>query len=844
MMQVSDLGKLQLPVFSSIPEVIDVLKTNRDIVLEAAPGAGKTTLIPLALYLAGLLKDRKLIMLEPRRLAARGAAVRMASLLGESIGHTVGFRTRLETRVSTSTRIEVVTEGILTRILQNDPSLDGYGFVVFDEFHERNLAGDLGLAFVKDVQASIREDLRVILMSATLDGPTLAKKVEAVHILSEGKIFPITTIYSPQAQGKRFEEHVASVAMEAIDAQGGDVLVFLPGISEIRRTERILSSWKHPDNLEIFTLYGDLSPQLQDSVLRGAIPGKRRIILSTSLAESSLTVPGVSAVVDGGLSRTMEYDPNSGMNRLVTRPVSLSSANQRRGRAGRECPGICYRCWSEFEEKGFTKDRTPEILVSELSGTVLEGAGWGVKELKTLFWIDTPPQAHVNEATRLLVGLGAIDQHSKITQQGKQMLEQGMHPRLAHLVLAGSKVGLDVESRLLAALLEEGDFYDRKSETGTAKTADLLERLEILEEKGRFSYPLSDQERLRAERILANFRKRGAGQGGERRGFVANLTLASILADAYPDRIAIRGKDKRNIYQLANGKQVHLDPSDPLSHASFLVVPEIEVRKDASWIRLALEIPNDEFEKITLRQGTSDERISWDEGTNRLIAVKATCLGEIVLRTEPLLTPDANTVGEVLLEMLRKERLASLPWTDETLDLVERVGFLHHHRPLDWPDFSIDGLLSYLPELLEGYLFDVRKSSDLKRIPLLPLLKGMLGAEKGKELDRLAPSNIQVPSGSKIRIDYTDKASPSLEVRIQELFGLKATPALLGGKIPLRIKLLSPARRPIQMTSDLESFWKNTYPEVRKELKIRYPKHYWPEDPYVAEAIRGVRPRK
>jgi ATP-dependent helicase HrpB len=843
-MLLADLGKTNLPVFHSFPALITALTDGHDVVLEASPGAGKTTLVPLALYLSGVFGKKKLIMLEPRRIAVRSAARRMSSLLGESVGQTVGYRTRLETCLSSVTRIEVVTEGILTRIIQNNPLLDDYGVVIFDEFHERNLPSDLGLALVKDIQTSVRKDLRVLLMSATLEGQPLSDKIGAVHLLSEGQSFPVRTVYTQPPQGKRLEEHVASVALDAVEAQEGDVLVFLPGIGEIRRTERILQSWNIPGHLDILQLYGDLPPSQQDAVLNGSVPGRRRIILSTSLAESSLTVPGVSAVVDAGLARTLEYDPNSGMNRLVTRPVSLASANQRRGRAGRERPGICYRCWSEFDEKGFAKDSTPEILISDLSGLVLELAGWGVQDLSRLFWIDSPPLANVKEAQRLLAALDAVDDQLRITKQGREMLEQGLHPRLARFVISGRKEGWAEESLLLAALLEEGDFYDRTSEMGVRKSADLLERLETLQGMDRFSAVLSDQERSRAERILATFRKMMAFKREEKGKTSKAGTLASLLAAAYPDRIAVRGKDNRNAYQLSNGKQIHLDPADPLSHFCFLVVPEIEMRKDACWIRLAMGIPRLEFENISRKMGRNFEEVYWDYGKKRLLAVSEFRLGEIVLRSEPIPNPDRRMVNTVLLEMLKKERLAPLPWTEETRDFISRVGFLHFHAPSEWPDFSVEGLLPHLQRLLDGSLDDVRKESDLKEIPFLHLLKEMLGFERCREMERLAPLFVRVPSGSRIRIDYSDKSSPSLEVRIQELFGLQSTPFLLDGKIPLRIKLLSPALRPIQMTSDLESFWKNTYPEVRKELRIRYPKHYWPENPYEAEAIRGVRPRR
>jgi ATP-dependent helicase HrpB len=818
-----------LPIESLLPAVRDALDTRGCAVLEAPPGAGKTTRVPLALLDASWLAGRKLVMLEPRRLAARAAASFMARQLGEAAGETVGYRVRMDNRVGPRTRIEVVTEGVLTRMLQSDPSLAGYGAVIFDEFHERSLNADLALALCLEARQALRPDLRLLVMSATLAGDTVARLLDgAPQLRSEGRSFPVVTRYFPPMPGSRLEATVAQAARKALTEESGSVLVFLPGGGEIRRVAELLDR-QLPKDVELMALYGDLSQAQQDAAIRKPVPGRRKVVLATAIAETSLTIEGVRIVVDSGWSRVPRFDPVSGMTRLATVRVSRASAGQRRGRAGRLEPGVCYRLWSEGER--LEVHSAPEITQADLAPLTLELAQWGAQDASKLAWLDPPPAAALSQARELLLQLGALDQSGRITAHGRRLVELPLHPRLAHMVIRGAERGAGWPACLIAALVSERDIL-----SGPNVSADAGLRLRILADE---SARVDDAARVRRVRAIA---RDIAGQAGVAR--VDNRSFHDaglLLALAYPDRIAQRrpGSDAR--FLLSNGRGAFLPDSDPLGHADWLAVAELDGNARDARIFLAAELDHAALRQEFAEQIQTRDVLEWDEGRQAVDAAIETRLGAIVLERRASECPDAARVAALLLDAIRHKGLGVLPWTPAIRNWQARVTFLRRETGNDWPAVDDAALSAKLDAWLLPYLHGMSRFSHLADVPLQQALAALLDYRQQRQLDELAPTHVTVPTGSRIAIDYASGEVPVLAVRLQELFGLADTPAILGGRVPLLLHLLSPARRPVQVTRDLAGFWRSSYQDVRKDLRGRYPKHHWPDDPLQAEPVRGVR---
>ena len=817
-----------LPIEPSIPAVRSALAGSGAAVLQAPPGAGKTTRVPLALLDEPWLAGRRIVMLEPRRLAARAAASRMAQTLREPVGATVGYRIRHDTQVGRRTRIEVVTEGILTRMLQSDPGLEGIGLVIFDEFHERSLHADLGLALTLQSRAILREDLRVLVMSATLDaGPVAALLGGAPTVTSEGRSHPVETRYLPRRPGLRVEPAVASVVREALGDVSGDVLVFLPGAGEIRRVAELLG-----DGLgaEVIPLHGNLPPEMQDRAIRPSQPGRRKVVLASAIAETSLTIDGVRVVVDSGLARLPKYSPRSGMTRLATVRVSRASADQRRGRAGRLAPGVCYRLWSAAEDSQLLSAAPPEILESDLAPLALDLAAAGVADPAELAWLDPPAPAAFAQARTLLAQLGALDHQSRITPHGRSMAGLALHPRLAHMVLRGRELGAGRAACELAAILTERDMLRWRD---GAPDADLSLRVDIL--RGSIERHDVDRDALRRARVEARSCGRGGDAGAE------GASLGVLAGFAYPDRIARRRPGEGGRYLLRNGQGAALDPQ-ALAREEFLVAADLDPRSREGRILLAAPITLEEIEEYFADGLEREDVIEWDPNARAVVSRRRFRLGAVTLREAPLAQPDPGRVMDVLMARIGKEGLDVLPWDDASRRLRARLTFLNRLDP-GWPDVSDESLLGTLDEWLAPHLRGVRRGDELARLDLSEILLDRLGWEQRARLDEWAPPHIQVPSGSRIQVDYSDADVPVLAVRLQEMFGLTETPRVGLGRIPVTLHLLSPAHRPVQVTRDLAGFWRNTYFDVRKDLKGRYPKHYWPDDPLAAEPRRHPKRR-
>lgn len=806
------------------------LETGPNAVLQAPPGAGKTTLVPLVLLDAAWLETRKILMLEPRRLAARAAALRMASLLNEALGDTVGYRIRQDSRVGPKTRIEVVTEGILTRMMQDDPGLDGVGAVIFDEFHERSLNADLGLALCLEAQASLRPELRLLAMSATLDGAPLARLMQNAPILtSEGRAFPVDVRWLGKDITQRFEDAVTALIRRALaEETEGDLLVFLPGQGEIRRVQERLK--EDGDELLVAPLYGDLSQDAQDAALMPR-PGRRRVVLATAIAETSLTIEGIRVVVDGGLMRVPRFDPNGGMTRLVTVPVSKASAEQRRGRAGRLGPGVCYRLWTEAAHRALPAFSTPEIGDADLAPLVLELARWGTLDPTTLSWLDPPPMAAVAQARDLLHRLGALDTGGRITPHGRTMAGLPLHPRLSHMVIKARDLGCGALGCDLAALLSERDILK------TAREADLRVRVEALRDpRGR----ATDRGALQRCRESARQLRRQMGVPATEPN-VEDTGL--LLAFAYPDRVALsRGGDGLH-YRLSNGRGAFFPQPDPLAASEALSIAELDGNRRDARIYLAAPLTRREIETHFSDQIIVQETVLWDSRDQVVAARRQRLFGELPLDDSRLSDPSPDAVTRAMLEGIRDMGLGCLPWNATTQTLRARLNFLHRIEGAEWPDCSDEALLAGLEAWLSPWLEGVSRKAHLTRLDMMAAIDAMLTWEARKRLDQHAPTHITVPSGSRVAIDYQTGEQPVLAVRLQEMFGLADTPAIAGGRVKLTLHLLSPARRPVQVTQDLASFWANAYKQVKADLKGQYPKHYWPDDPMQAEPTARAKPR-
>jgi len=769
-------------------------------------------------------------MLEPRRLAARAAAYRIAELRGESVGESVGYRMRGDTRVGPRSRIEVVTEGVLTRRLQRDPTLDGVGLVIFDEFHERSLDADLGLALTLRTQSLVRPDLRLLVMSATLDGESVAALLGNAPILgSEGRVFPVETRYVPPRSGTRMESAVVSVIRSALRDDTGDVLVFLPGAGEIRRIETLLAESDIASDAIVLPLFGALTHETQDRAIRPDPNGRRKVVLSTSIAETSLTIDGVRVVIDAGFSRVPRFSPRTGMTRLETVRVSRASADQRRGRAGRLAPGVCYRLWPEHEDLHLLANAPPEISNADLTPLALDLAAAGVMDPAELSWLDVPPAAAFAQASELLRELTAIDD-SGVTAHGREMAALPVHPRLAHMLISSRAMKSDSVACDVAALLSERDVF--RSMAGPVD-ADLSLRIACLRGDRDAAPPGADIDRDALRRARAESERLARQLRVSTRAPASTDVVGELLALAYPDRVAQRRTGSRARFVLRNGRGAELAGAQSLSESPYLVAAELDDQRPESRIFLAAPITIDEVREAFGEQIVTEDEVAFDDATSSVVARRRERLGAIVLKDVALGRPDPDHVLGALLDAVKRRGISSLPWPDAAQRLRARMAFAHAVAS-DWPDVSHDALAERIDEWLKPAMGTARSWTDLERIDLTSALASLLDWKQRRELDDLAPTHIDVPSGSRIPIDYTDPSAPVLAVRLQEVFGLTESPRVGRGRVPVTMHLLSPAGRPVQVTRDLAGFWRTSYFDVRKDMRGRYPKHDWPEDPLSA----------
>ncbi len=823
------------PVISVLGQIREKLTEYPVVILEAPPGAGKSTLLPLELLDAPWLGNRKIIMLEPRRLAARSVALRMAELRGEAAGETVGYRVRFESKTSSRTRIEVVTEGLLTRMLQHDNALEDVGLIIFDEFHERSLQADLALTLALQVQQILRPDLRVLIMSATLDGDHLSAVLNAPVIRTTGRQYPVQVVHAPPSTDPLPIE-VARVVRRAVRENDGDVLVFLPGAGEIRRTAELLKSEELP--AVVYPLYGDLSFSQQQEAILPDPAGRRKVVLATSIAETSLTIEGITVVVDSGYSRVPRFDPRSGLTRLETVRVTRDAAEQRAGRAGRLGPGVCYRLWSQAAQVNLVASRKPEILEADLSSLILELAQWSVRDVNDLTWITPPPQGAVSQARELLESLGATD-NGIITERGRRMLALPTHPRIAHMLLeAADAAGRDPEAPALAAdiaaILEERDPLPK------AAGADLSLRVDVLR-RWRSGQKVAQEKAAleRIERLASAWRRLLSIQVDN--NIVSDTATGRWVMEAYPERIALQVDRHGERYKMSNGRGVRLPANDPLTRNQWLVIAHVDAGHQEGRVFLAAPVDPEDL----LARSEEREVVAWDEEREMVTVSVERRVGNVTLSRKPLARGADEKIAITLCAVIRQKGLSFLNWDESQYAWQARVLSLRRWRPEeDWPDVSDDHLLNTVSEWLTPFLSGLYKRSELIRLDWSAILTSLLPWDLASRLNQLAPPRLAVPSGSQIKLSYSpDGNPPVMEVRLQEVFGMLETPAVNEGRTRIVMHLLSPGFKPVQVTQDLRSFWTNTYPEVRKELRTRYPKHAWPEDPWTATAIRGVKRR-
>ncbi len=811
----------ELPVSHVLPDISAALGKEKRAVLSAPPGAGKTTLVPLHLLGQAWRDEGKIILLEPRRLAARAAAGRMASLLGEQVGETVGYRMRLDNRISARTRIEVVTEGVFARMILDDPELSGVSTVIFDEFHERSLDADFGLALALDVQSALREDLRILVMSATLDVERVAALLNHPPVVeSTGRSFPIDIRYQDRPGGERIEDAMARAITSFHASESGSILAFLPGQAEITRTAERLEGRFGAETL-IAPLYGNLSQKEQDAAIRPAAPGTRKIVLATSIAETSITIDGVRIVIDSGLQRLPVFEASTGITRLETVRVSRASADQRAGRAGRTEPGIAIRLWHQGQTAALPAFTPPQILSSDLSGLVLDLAHWGVQDTKSLAFVDQPPETTIKEARALLAQLGALDKNGALTARGKVMRDLALPPRLAAMVVSAGESGHARDAALISVLL---------TEQGLGGTGiDLEERLRRFKgEKG---------ERAEASRRLAGRLSEGLNGVSS-----AEPPLAGrLLLHAFPDRIAIQ-RGARGRYVMANGRGAELAETERLAGSQMLVIADLTGRAAQGRILAAADVSRADIEAELPGEIRTDDQTFFDRQSRQVRARRATRLGAIVFEEAPLPRPSGEAVVRALAQGLQELGLDQLPFSKEALQLRERIGFLHRTIGEPWPDMSDEALLDRMEDWFIPFQMDARGLSDISASGLSNGLMALVPHDLQRDLARLAPTHFEAPTGQRHPIQY-DGEEPTLTIRVQELFGLKQHPAVAGGRLPLLLELTSPAHRPIQTTRDLPGFWAGSWKDVRADMRGRYPRHPWPEKPDEAVPTTRAKPR-
>ncbi|DAB37363.1 MAG TPA: ATP-dependent helicase HrpB [Sulfuricurvum kujiense] len=825
---------MNLPIYDVIGDIRSALLTSNRLILQAPPGAGKTTSVPLALLDEPWLEGKQIIMLEPRRIAARSAAERMAHLLGEKVGMRIGYQIRAEKKLSSDTKILVVTEGILTRMLQSDPSLESVALIIFDEFHERHLHSDLSLAFALQSQEFLREDLKIMVMSATLDTDALQRLLNHPPLItSVGRSFPIAIEHlppnTPTIEPKKIVAALMDLIQTIIHSDEGSILVFLPGSREIKALEGMLKAYYKEREIDISPLYGELSKEVQERAIAPSL--RRKIVLATNIAETSLTIEGITIVVDSGLEKVLTFDPRSGMERLVTQRISRASADQRAGRAGRLSAGKCYRLWSATSHQMLTSHKEPEIRLCDLTPLALELGLWGDNELS---WITPPPAKALAHGVSLLQMMGAMDAKGSITAHGKAMMGLGIHPRLAHMIRIGQTLGYESEAIVLAALLNERDLFARSSE----RTSDMRERFwrlcdafnanvlpPVMAENANFILATA---RDIAKRLTSSLRLSA--------DFPSEM-IALLLTLAYPDRIARLRSPKGDKYLLSNGKEVRLAQEDDLIGEEWLIVTQSGGESTTGQIYQCAPLCIDVLERYLPELFSTEATITWNAESERVEAREITRLGAIIVESRPLEHPDAMEVKRTLLEGIRSKGVDALPWSASSVALRHRLQTMHYHcSENSFGNFSDEALLSSLEIWLLPHLSTQSSLRECESLDLYAILTSQLSWEETQRLNALLPTHFSAPSGTSVALDYSNPEAVILAVRIQEVFGLGSHPSVFEGKIPLLIHLLSPARRPIQVTRDLIGFWNGSYNDVKKELKGRYPKHYWPDDPRNAEA--------
>ena len=836
----------RLPIDGVLPDFLTALAANPAVVLQAPPGAGKTTRVPLALLDAPWLAGKGIVMLEPRRLAAANAARWMASTRGEAVGDTVGYTIRFDRKVSARTRVEVVTEGILTRRLQTDPGLEGIGAVIFDEFHERSIHADLALALCRDVQLGLRDDLRIIVMSATLDAAPVASLLGGAPVItSAGRTFPVEVHYLVQPSRDDCATAVCRAVLRALGETEGDILAFLPGTGEIRRCQRLLEE-ASPDSHPLITpLYGDLPFAAQEQAILPA--DRRKVVLATNIAETSLTIEGVRVVIDAGFSRRLRFDPATGMNRLATERVSAAAAAQRTGRAGRLGPGVCYRLWTDHEQRTLLPADPPEITIADLTPLALDLAAWGVTDATALAWVDPPPQALLEEGRKLLAELGALDPRGMITGTGSGMAALPVHPRLAHMLLQGRERGLGALATDVAALITERDIIrtGRDRELPPLSDSDMLDRVDLLNRWRSRSGAGSEVDAAACRTVdrAAQHLRRLLGVRDVQTVHPVAETVGLLLLWAYPDRVALRRDPAEGRYLLANGRGARLSERCAVRDATLVVAYAVErSERGDDLIRGASVLSPDILRRENGERIAWRRSVAWDPREGRVVAREEERFGSLVLASRPAAASDDEMRQALLAGIAAGPGLAAFSWSPRVCQFRDRVRFLGRCFPGEgWPDLRDEWLLATLDAWVGPHLGRIRSLSGVAALDLLPALQGLLTWDQLRRLDEGAPTHLTVPSGSRIALDYGTDGPPFLAVKLQELFGRADTPTVAWGRVPVVVQLLSPAGRPLQVTADLRGFWNGAYQEVKKEMKGRYPRHPWPDDPWTAVPTRKTK---